>query len=171
MGGIKEVVEETEEFVGLRERRLNFGLVERAFGCRDRSREGGEQRFVEEQDVCWFHFLSEARKTLRAPSQTTTERRGLEHRVRPPRRGLEHRVRPPRRGEDWSTGRVLKGQRESRDEERRASVAELGCMSEKESVEGRADRTEEAREEDRGNVKGAESVDVGGLSVPESERE
>ena len=26
------------------------------------------------------------------------------------------------------------------------SVAELGCMSEKESVEGRADKTEEARE-------------------------
>jgi len=53
-------------------------------------------------------------------------------------------------GEDLQTGRVSKGQRESRDEdrvERRASVAELGCMSEKESVERRADGTEEAREE------------------------
>jgi len=53
-------------------------------------------------------------------------------------------------GEDLRTGRVLKGRRESRDEDRvesRASVAELGCMSENESVEGRADRTEEAREE------------------------
>ena len=49
------------------------------------------------------------------------------------------------------------------------SVAELGCMSENESVEGRADKTEEAREEgERERMlrrKGTESVDVVGLSV------
>jgi hypothetical protein len=76
------------------------------------------------------------------------------------------------------TLRVVRGQRESREEdrvERRVSVAELGCMSEKESVEGRADRTDEAREEgERERMlrrTGAESVAVGGLSVPKSGRE
>ena len=43
----------------------------------------------------------------------------------------------------------IRGQRESREDrvERGVSVAELGCMSGKESVEGRADKIEEVREE------------------------
>ena len=48
-------------------------------------------------------------------------------------------------GEDLRSCRDVRGQRESREEdrvERRGSVAELGSMSEKESVEGRADKTE-----------------------------
>ena len=75
-------------------------------------------------------------------------------------------------GEDLLTCRDVRGRRESREEdkvERRMSVAELGCMSEKESVEGRADKTEEAREagerERMLGQTGTESVDVVGLSV------
>ena len=48
-------------------------------------------------------------------------------------------------------------------------MAELGCMSEKETVEGRADKTEEFREAgERERIlrrTGTESVDVVGLSV------
>ena len=75
-------------------------------------------------------------------------------------------------GDDLRTCRDVKGQRESREEdkvERRMSVTELGCMSEKESVEGRADRTEEATEagerERMFRRTGTESVDMVGLSV------
>ena len=54
-------------------------------------------------------------------------------------------------------------------------MAELGFTSEKESVEGRADKTEEAREEgERQRMlrrTGTESVDVVGLSDCESGKE
>ena len=46
-------------------------------------------------------------------------------------------------GEDLQTCRDVRGQRESREEdrvERRMAVAELECMSEKESLEGRDDK-------------------------------
>ena len=75
-------------------------------------------------------------------------------------------------GEDLRTCRDVRGQRESREEdkvERRMSVAESGCMSEKESVEGRADKTEEASKagerERMLRRTGTESVDVVELSV------
>ena len=103
------------------------------------------------------HFLSDARKvTLWARTESDNHGAGTELR----------------------TLRVARGQSESREEdsvERRVSVAEFGCMSEKESVEGRADRTEEAREEgERERMlrrTSAELVGVGGLSVPKSGRE
>lgn len=74
--------------------------------------------------------------------------------------------------------RVVRGQRESREEERverRVSAAAFGCKSEKESVEGRADRTEDASEEgERERIlrrAGIELVNEGGLLVIESGRE
>jgi len=43
-GGSNEVGKYREELFGVRERRMNFGLVERAFGSRDRGREEIDRR-------------------------------------------------------------------------------------------------------------------------------